>query len=70
MTQKSALISRPPHAVSQFTLPSGYSERNIWSSNYVYGEETEQLAHLLPAASGQTTVSVRATQQADSDVTM
>jgi hypothetical protein len=52
------------------TLPSGNSERNIWSSNYdVYGEGTEQLAQLSAAASGETTVHVRAMQQTDSDVT-
>jgi hypothetical protein len=70
MTQKSAMISRPPHTVPQFALPSGNSERNIWSSNYdVYGEGIEHLAQLLTAASGETTVNVRAMQQTDSDVT-
>lgn len=41
--------------VTQCTLPSANSERDIWSSNYdVYGEGTEQLAQLLPAAAGET----------------
>jgi hypothetical protein len=38
----------------QCTRPSGNSEPNIWCSNYdVYGEGTQQLAQLQPAASGE-----------------
>ena len=47
--------------VTQCTLSSANSERNIWSSNYdVYGEGTEQLAQLQQAKQ-QTTVHVRDT---------